>query len=746
MSKRKKVEIKYSKERVVLSDILPFETPVTFSNRHFYRFLEKNIQLITNDTEIDSLSKAVNLNPKYSTTYKRQCIDELETIKSIKNLLFYSYGKHGLISKPFCYKIRHKETDFRELSIIHPKNQVEVVNFYDKYKDLIIYYSSISPYSIRKPVKVAKYVFYNDKLHQQKNDVTSSVGNSEQYDTEYENLKSFFAVKKYNNIHKFFESYQFHRSEKKYNNLYRFDISKCFDSIYTHTIVWALLNREIVKDNIPESLTSFGGEFDILMQKLNFNETNGIVIGPEFSRIFAELILQQIDKNVHQALIDKKDSKDCLIHKRDYEIFRYVDDYFIFYNQESTKDEILNEFKHRLKEYKLSFNDSKSELYYKPIITPITIAKQKISDLFKEHLKLKEKTVPATISEKIIAEEAEEQEEKEAIVHDKTVYFSSNHVITRFKIIIKETGVEYKDIMNFTLAALDNNVAKLIKKYPKFEDDKKKEKTFVHAFLQVLDVAFFLYSVSPRVNSTMRICMACQKIIEFSNTKNKKTGTEPFDISNKHLILKKIYDEIILILHKYKSSKFIQVETLYLLICLSELGREYRLTTLDLCNYFGIEKCKTPANFEFKHNLNYFSITVLLFYIKNIKQYECLKEPIKALIISKFDLSTKENWRNDTELMLLLFDSLTCPYLDSPYRNRTDYKKFKAAITLPDKLKYKKRYLDVKYDFKKKLLSLNEVTLNHISIIESQKFWFTKWTGFNFGMELEAKKSLEVYS
>ena len=45
MPKSKK-NITNKKERAVLSDILPFETPATFSNRHFYDFL------ISNDIEL----------------------------------------------------------------------------------------------------------------------------------------------------------------------------------------------------------------------------------------------------------------------------------------------------------------------------------------------------------------------------------------------------------------------------------------------------------------------------------------------------------------------------------------------------------------------------------------------------------------------------------------------------------------------------------------------------------------------
>ena len=40
--RRKKIRLKYKKERVLFSDILPYELPFIFSNRYFYRFLVKN--------------------------------------------------------------------------------------------------------------------------------------------------------------------------------------------------------------------------------------------------------------------------------------------------------------------------------------------------------------------------------------------------------------------------------------------------------------------------------------------------------------------------------------------------------------------------------------------------------------------------------------------------------------------------------------------------------------------------------
>ena len=63
------------------------------------------------------------------------------------------------------YKISHKQNEYRELAIPHPRNQLQVIEFYDRYKELILYYCSISSFSIRHPKKVSKYIFYKDSTH-----------------------------------------------------------------------------------------------------------------------------------------------------------------------------------------------------------------------------------------------------------------------------------------------------------------------------------------------------------------------------------------------------------------------------------------------------------------------------------------------------------------------------------------------------------------------------------------------------
>jgi len=687
MNRHKKKRINIKKERVILSDVLPYEIPVSFSNRKLRHFLTTNGVRFSNNTicwdrnypDFELIIKLLFGIDKNKTVRRRQIKLNAKELRTI----------------PFRFKISHKDRDFRELVVIHPQNQLRLIEFYEKNKETILYYCSISPFSIRKPYKIAKIRYHKDRLHLEKLAYEHEHKLIEEFDKEYEHLRAFFTYKKYNNIYKFYESYEYHRCEKKYNKLFIFDISKCFDSIYTHSLTWALLNKEIVKDDLGKIKGTFGDEFDKLMQNLNYGETNGIIIGPEFSRIFAELILQRIDCDVINTLQKNRNSNNSLNFKIDYEIFRYVDDIFVFYDNDETRDRVLDAYRYHLMKYKLYVNDSKTSSYEKPIITGITIAKQKISDLLNKNLVFK-------ISEEDRNKnEVNEEEEKEKRY---SFYVSSNKLITRFKTIITESGIKYKDVLNYTFVCLDRKVLRLIKTHKSIEDKRKNEQETVKWILELLDFTFFLYCASPRVNTTVKLCMILSKIIRFV-----KVGND-FDYDKRHLVFKKIYDEIYSVLRKNRNSEYTQVETLYLLISLQELGREYRLDENFLSDCFGITL--NNGKDKYRYDLNYFSITVLLFYIKDIRRYNTLKGALEEIIMDKFK---KKNKLKMAELTLLLFDILACPYIDN--------------------------------GFKCDLLQCYKITnvADQNKIIKRKECWFTKWTDFDLSCELEAKKSQEVY-
>lgn len=683
--KKKKKFIKFKKERVILSDILPYEVPVTFSNRHLYSYL------LSCKIKIDGEKIGIN---KYNTSVNQEIVKLLFGINVEKP--FSPDGKVNFKEEeresiPFSYKIVHKENDFRELTIIHPKNQLAIIEFYDKYKDLILYYSSISTFSIRKPYRIAKYTYFKDKLHLEKL-AEPSDEIVEQNDLEYENLKTFFVYKKYSNIHKFYESYQYHRCEKKFNRLFKFDISKCFDSIYTHSIGWAILDKEVTKKHLIDKKNTFWNIFDVLMQKLNYNETNGIIIGPEFSRVFAELILQKIDDKAKEEL-----EKEKLSSKKDYEIFRYVDDYFVFYDEESAKEKILTAFRLALREFKLYLNESKSQQYKKPIITEITIAKQKISDLINDSLSYH-------LEEIIVKEEGKEELKK----NKGKIYIDSGKLITKFKTIIFESKIDYKDILNYTFAIIERKLRSLIKSYFKIIREKNTEKEFINSLLALFDFIFFLYSVSPRVNTTIKLCRVLRLATITLNLKDK------FSIDYKHLVFKKIYDNIIFTLRKNKSVKHTQVETLYLLIALGELGNKYWLSEDVLTSYLGIKNVE--GIFKCESELNYFTIVVSLFYMKDKIRYNNIRSFVLNKAVEKFENVDYDFRRKKAELILLLFDLLAYSYID---------------ITT-----IKNRLLN--------LYMITDLALQK-NIIRARRCWFTTWTDFDFGKELDAKQSQEVY-
>lgn len=719
MSKKKK-HIKYTKERAIISDVLPYEVPITFSNRYLYRFLVNNQLEFKNSTI------------KYKTNFKD---DYFDAFKIILKILFSTNILNPNTRKiPFTYRISHKEKDFRELALVHPINQLELIEFYEQYKESIIYSCSLSNYSIRKPDNVAKFTFFNDKLHQtNKGDVSDFL---ELSGKEYENLKTFFSYSKYTNIYQFFEHYRYQRAEKKFNHLFKFDISKCFDSIYTHSISWAVLGLDVVKENVNSSKNTFTGKFDKFIQYANYGETNGILIGPEFSRIFAEIILQKID-----TTIEKKLKENNYLLKVDYEMYRYVDDYFLFCDDIALKDEILKLLKHELKKYKLSINNSKTEEYNKPIITKITIAKNKIIDLFSENPKFK----IIEIEEKE-ADKKDEDDEVSLLNHKFELSFNPNKLATRYKIIIKESQVDYKDVLNYSLALLSSKIEKNLISFEKIyfkyleENDKeafsksdllklrKTESLFTSHIEGVIDFIFFIYSVSPRVNSTIKVSLILSKIILLFKEKNKTTKQYKISQNNRERVFKKILDESSFILKKNALNEYTQVESLYLLTLLRDLGKEYRLPEEILMKFLNASQEKGVDKIIINDNtLNYFSIVVLFYYIGYSEKFPLIKDALIDYTKKYIKDYPNEKRGKSSEIAHLMLDLFACPFL---------------GLRIKAKILYLYRNGKNLADYNSALAETRKLIKFH----KKHKYWFTKWERFNLAKELENKKSQEVYS
>lgn len=670
--------------------MLPFEVPPTFSNRGYYRFLCDNSVEIKKDQlcwvcETDALDRTMQLlfGIKAATPVTAEVVNEWGKKKTRRSVPF---RRCEMATIPFNFRVAHN-LDGRTLSVVHPRNQVAVANFYATHSALIIYHTSISEFSIRRPVSVSRYVYFKDKLHEERLD---SVAGLEEEDREYEQVGSYFVYRKYRNIHRFFESYQYHRSEKKYNAMVQIDISKCFDSIYTHSLPWSVLGKDQTKFKLNESKSTFAGRFDTLMQNLNHKETNGIVIGPEFSRIFAEIILQSVDDDLLKQL-----TKANLHHKVDYEIFRYVDDFFIFYNEESTQLKIFEALQQILKSKKLSINTGKIKYYQKPIITEITIAKERISALLNNEID------PACEEEPLV-DPAEPPKKKLVCA------INANRLTIRYKAAIKEASVTYGDLLNYTFAIIENKIEKLFKTYVESDKSDRDRKRLSNALLAIMEFAFFAYSASPKVNHTIRICRMIATSVDFVHAQGL-----PYE--QKHLLFKYVHDNVMQQLEKNTMSEYREVESLYLLISLSQIGREYWLPVSVLLRHFLIKEEEGTGNYIRPTGfMNHFSVTILLSYIKHKVRYAKLKDFVEAQILAKLQYM-KAHCPNDAETLIMLLDLIVCPYISNATKGKI------GAI----------------FGLDAAGLAAVQATNDH---------WFTAWGDkFDLGKELDAKRSREVY-
>lgn len=509
----------------------------------------------------------------------------------------------------------------------------------------------------------------------------------------------------------------------------KFDLQSCFDSIYTHTISWATAGGADKVKVLPGYHGSWVGDaFDNLMQSVNARETNGIVIGPEFSRIFAEIILQYIDQKVEQELLGKD-----LRQKSSYECYRYVDDYFLFYNDENDRNLFMESLTKWLKEFKLQISPSKTEEFERPFITKVTIAKQQIENLLS--------TIFSTplweeVESKLNAEEEEETEDeeldKDREILDKkfNIYLSANSVNAQIKAIVRECGIEYRDIANYLLEKISQRLDAFLNRYEigfkKYErlmskEEANKDEVEIHAqrvqrkltsyLVSLIDVVFFVFNSNRQINTTLKLLKIMNSIIIYGKRHGdfKVNPEVRFQTISKDIIFKKIQDEIALVLATTDTHRNTLHESLYLLILAKELGYAYLLAPEVIKSFIGKS--------ELQYNL--FACIILLYYYANHKCYYEQKALLKKEILKKYRLVAESERKRNSELTILTADMMTCPFVDDAYKQS-----FLALIGITE---IKDQQMIMRF-------------------AKKQKYIFTRWTMFNLNKELQAKISQEVYS
>lgn len=576
------------KLRTLLTDVLPYELPLWFTNFNMYlRF--------TNEAH-----------------YK--------AYEAISGL---SFSNKSGVYIPLDYRISRGENRTpRTISIMHPAAQIQVCNFYQEYDDLIEYHANKSKFSLRHPYRKTTQ-FYGKST-----DGSKIIDGVESSDEDRITSSSYFKYKKYPFLYRFFESYEYHKLEKQFNSMLQVDISKCFPSIYTHSLGWAVKNKRLAKE---KPYGSFDSDFDGLMQLTNYRETNGIIIGPEVSRIFAEIILQKIDLNIVKIL----ENKGITISK-DYEFRRYVDDYFVFYKSDDIRKSFLKTLEFCLSEYKMYLNEAKTIISSRPFATGVSLAKHSLKNVVNNFYKSRYIQVD---TDNVLISKLTRPDSK------------ANKAISEIKMALASHKSEYSSISNYLFSAITK---KTIIYISTTEEANEINESILNWLLVDLDLLFFIHAMDIRIRPTDRLGRLINDIIE---------RTIKWPDNYKEIIYKKIFDHVkqainIFIFH---SNDLIGLETLNLLIILTMLPDSYKLHESKLEEYFTHLTNKSETN-DF-----YFRWVTCMLYISNSTEYDSLRS--KLIDIAEHYLLSSEDMFRSTEYFFLYFDYLSCPNIPKAKRD-----------------------------------------------------------------------------
>ncbi|GAA1936804.1 RNA-directed DNA polymerase [Brevibacterium antiquum] len=479
--------------RALTSEMLPYEVPIPFDITRLYEFLRWIKFRWTGDHKFTVLKSRLGdgerswlgiiFDPINLGTGKT-----VEDGRTIEFNLADGGKKHSHLRHPYKFRSRRNNGKSRELSVPHPHSMVQMASFIHEHRDSILYYTNRSQFSIRHPHRVARLQAKTGSVFEGYRD-REQFG-FEQSDLEYAHVSSYFSYRRYNNINRFYSSPEFQACERKYPHLMRADVSKCFDSIYTHSISWVTNGVRTSKRLRNKTGKTFGGQFDHLMQYLNYAETSGIIIGPELSRIFAEIILQEIDIRIERDL-----ASNGLTLGTHYEIMRYVDDYFVFLADPRHAELVEEILARQLASFKLHLNEQKQRHFDTPLQSHMSVAKIKIREALEQRTQY--------------------DYDPDNNHANATLYFSSRKAILDYKSLLIDTGLEHGELANSYLYELGRRRDSTVRKFRKRLNDVAEagEPKAIHSarllliryLMAVLDVAIFIYSGAPSVSHSVKL-------------------------------------------------------------------------------------------------------------------------------------------------------------------------------------------------------------------------------------------------
>ncbi len=127
------------------------------------------------------------------------------------------------------------------------------------------------------------------------------------------------------------------------------DIRAFFHSIYTHAIPWSIHGKDFAKRN--RGVTHYGNLIDLLCRNAQDGQTLGLPVGPDTSRLIAEVVASALDAHLQNRLgMGARDAS------------RYIDDYTLSNADGAAGEELLAVLRQSAAMFELELNNEKSAI------------------------------------------------------------------------------------------------------------------------------------------------------------------------------------------------------------------------------------------------------------------------------------------------------------------------------------------------------------------------------------------------
>ncbi|NJI59384.1 RNA-directed DNA polymerase [Microbacterium oxydans] len=645
MVRTNKNKVSSRAERALLSDVLPYELPVSFDNAGFVALLsELKIRIsgrtVTAQWIGESTSSVLSLIFGGVVSVSRPAQGTSVTFCDPRLGREQEFPR----TKSLSFNIGKNASGIRSVSMMHPRSQLAVVDFYARHADSILHYTKRSPFSIRHASDVARFSVFRDAVFSSNLDHEPT--GVEEDDREYERLRSFFTYGGYSHIYKFHESPEMRTLERKYARLVHVDVTRCFDSIYTHAISWVTNGLEDSKTRTNSTTSTFGGRFDKLMQSANDLETHGILIGPEVSRIFAEVMLQEVDVRAERAL---RLSNDPLLHRRDYEIRRFVDDFFIFCASDEDAARIVNVLSEELRKFRLYLNDAKRKDQLTPLVSERSIAKYKFK---------------LSIRRLITAEVGDGDPGNLPIL-----VTSTEALLLEYKDALLSTGLSHGDLANYALVQVEFAFERALRRWQSIATDedapehrpRQADWIGVARFLtNTIDVAVSLFAGGVAASHSVKLARIAHTALRFMSVAGMPRAMRA-------VVESKIAEELSRQIHRPPATSGAPMHSLILLDALASMHEDGGVSAPELRKLLNLKESSPDA----------IALLTTLRYCRRRPDLDDLRAELEDLAIESASFAT-EDGTPETGATLL-----ACALLDSPFLLRQRKRDLARKLRLP---------------------------------------------------------------